>query len=120
MYVSERRSIRATGGRFDRLRKAAMFWLLGMYYVFPWLEWDGRRAVLFDLPAHQVPRVRADLLAAGFQPARDPADHSLALTLFFVTALAGRLWCGYACRQTVWTGSFLWMERWTEGDRRSG
>src|SRR5690606_18414226 len=33
------------------------------------------------------------------------------------TALAGRLWCGYACPQTVWTEVFLWMERWTEGDR---
>src|SRR3546814_6755345 len=41
----------------------------------------------------------------------------LALLLFFVTALAGRLWCGYACPQTVWTEVFLWMERWTEGDR---
>src|SRR5690606_7558913 len=40
-----------------------------------------------------------------------------ALTLFFVTALAGRLWCGFACPQTVWTETFLWMERWTEGDR---
>src|SRR5690606_9258923 len=39
------------------------------------------------------------------------------LTLFFFTALAGRLWCGYACPQTVWTEVFLWMERWTEGDR---
>jgi NAD-dependent dihydropyrimidine dehydrogenase PreA subunit len=40
-----------------------------------------------------------------------------ALALFFFTALAGRLWCGYACPQTVWTEVFLWMERWTEGDR---
>ncbi len=40
-----------------------------------------------------------------------------ALTLFFFTALAGRLWCGYACPQTVWTEVFLWMERLVEGDR---
>ncbi|WP_137975338.1 4Fe-4S binding protein, partial [Salmonella enterica] len=39
------------------------------------------------------------------------------IALFFFTALAGRLWCGYACPQTVWTEVFLWMERWTEGDR---
>jgi len=39
------------------------------------------------------------------------------LSLFFVTAVAGRLWCGYACPQTVWTEVFLWMERWVEGDR---
>jgi cytochrome c oxidase accessory protein FixG len=42
-----------------------------------------------------------------------------ALTLFFVTALAGRLWCGYACPQTVWTEVFVWMERWTEGNRNA-
>src|SRR3546814_8944593 len=41
----------------------------------------------------------------------------LALVLFFATALLGRVWCGYACPQTVWTEVFLWMERWTEGDR---
>ena len=39
------------------------------------------------------------------------------MALFFFTALAGRLWCGYACPQTVWTETFLWIERWTEGDR---
>ena len=39
------------------------------------------------------------------------------LSLFFVTAVAGRLWCGYACPQTVWTEVFLWMERLVEGDR---
>ncbi len=42
---------------------------------------------------------------------------SAGLSLFFFTALAGRLWCGYACPQTVWTEVFLWMERWVEGDR---
>ncbi len=41
-----------------------------------------------------------------------------ALALFFFTALAGRLWCGYACPQTVWTEVYVWMERWTEGGSR--
>jgi polyferredoxin len=45
-------------------------------------------------------------------PARDRRDH-----LFFFTALAGRLWCGYACPQTVWTEVFLWIERFCEGRR---
>jgi cytochrome c oxidase accessory protein FixG len=40
-----------------------------------------------------------------------------ALTLFLFTSLAGRLWCGYACPQTVWTESFLWIEHFCEGDR---
>ena len=116
-YVSERKVYpRDVSGRYDRLRKAAVFWLLGMYYLFPWLKWDGRQAVLFDLPARKF-----HVFGLTFWP----QDFSLlaillivlALTLFFVTALAGRLWCGYACPQTVWTEVFLWMERWTEGDR---
>ena len=117
VYVSERKVYpRDVSGRFDRLRKLAVFWLLGMYYLFPWLRWDGRQAVLFDLPARKF-----HVFGLTFWP----QDFSLlamllmilAFTLFFTTALAGRLWCGYACPQTVWTECFLWMERWTEGDR---
>ncbi|WP_287595483.1 4Fe-4S dicluster domain-containing protein [Thermomonas sp.] len=117
VYVSERKVYpRDVSGRFDRLRKLAVFWLLGMYYLFPWLNWDGRQAVLFDLPARKF-----HVFGLTFWP----QDFSLlalllmilAFTLFFTTALAGRLWCGYACPQTVWTECFLWMERWTEGDR---
>ncbi len=116
-YVSERKVYpRDVSGPLNRLRVAAVFWLLGMYYVFPWLRWDGRQAVLFDLPARKF-----HVFAMTFWP----QDFTflamlliiLALVLFFVTALAGRLWCGYACPQTVWTEVFLWMERWTEGDR---
>ena len=117
VYVSERKVYpRDVSGRFDRLRKLAVFWLLGMYYLFPWLTWDDRQAVLFDLPARKF-----HVFGLTFWP----QDFSLlalllmilAFTLFFTTALAGRLWCGYACPQTVWTECFLWMERWAEGDR---
>ena len=93
-----------------------MVWLLGMFYVFPWLRWDGRQAVLFDLPARKF-----YVFGLVFWP-QDFLFLALlliiaALALFFFTALAGRLFCGYACPQTVWTEVFLWMERWTEGDR---
>ena len=117
LYVKERKVYpRDVHGKLDRLRRLAVWWLLGMFYVFPWLSWDGRQAVLFDLPARQF-----HVFGLTFWP----QDFSflallliiLALTLFFVTALAGRLWCGFACPQTVWTEVFLWMERWTEGDR---
>ena len=116
-YFKERKVYpRDISGRLDRLRKLAVAWLLGMYYVFPWLRWDGRQAVLFDLPARKF-----HVFGLTFWP----QDFTflamllaiLALLLFFATALAGRLWCGYACPQTVWTEVFLWMERWTEGDR---
>ncbi len=117
LYVSERKVYpRDVSGRLQRLRIAAVVWLLGMYYVFPWLRWDGRQAVLFDLPARKF-----YVFGLTFWPQDFPLLALLliiaALALFFVTALAGRLWCGYACPQTVWTEVFLWMERWTEGDR---
>ena len=117
LYISERKVYpRDVSGPLQRLRIAAVFWLLGMFYVFPWLRWDGRQAVLFDLPARKF-----HVLGLTFWP-QDFLFLALlliiaAMALFFFTALAGRLWCGYACPQTVWTEVFLWMERWTEGDR---
>ena len=116
-YVSERKVYpRDVSGRYNRLRVAAVVWLLGMFYLFPWLQWDGRQAVLFDLPARKF-----YVFGLVFWP-QDFLFLALlliiaALALFFFTALAGRLFCGYACPQTVWTEVFLWMERWTEGDR---
>ena len=109
-------SARCVGARSRRLRVIAVWWLLGMFYVFPWLRWDGRQAVLFDLPARKF-----HVFGLTFWP-QDFLFLALLLiiagmALFFFTALAGRLWCGYACPQTVWTEVFLWMERWTEGDR---
>ena len=116
-YASERKIYpRAVSGRFDRLRKAAVVWLLGMYYGVAWLRMDDRQAVLFDLPARKF-----HVFALTFWPQDFPFLALLliilALSLFFFTALAGRLWCGYACPQTVWTEIFLWIESWTEGDR---
>ena len=117
LYVSERKIYpREQDGRFQRLRKAAVIWLLGMYYGFAWLQWDDRQAVLFDLPARKF-----YVFGLSFWP-QDFFYLALlliiaGLTLFFFTALAGRIWCGYACPQTVWTEVFIWMERWTEGDR---
>ncbi|MEP6938571.1 MAG: cytochrome c oxidase accessory protein CcoG [Rudaea sp.] len=107
---------REIGGRFARLRIVAVFALLGIFYVFPWLRWDGRQAVLFDLPARKF-----YIFGLTFWP----QDFFwlawlliiAGLGLFFVTSVAGRLWCGYACPQTVWTEVFLWIERACEGRR---
>ncbi|MBB1061212.1 4Fe-4S dicluster domain-containing protein [Marilutibacter spongiae] len=117
LYVSERKVYpRDVDGRLQRLRKIAVFVLLGMFYVFPWLSWDGRQAVLFDLPARKF-----YVFGLNFWP-QDFIFLAMLLViagmaLFFFTTLAGRLWCGYACPQTVWTEVFLWIEQWTEGDR---
>ncbi|NLB58616.1 MAG: 4Fe-4S binding protein, partial [Gammaproteobacteria bacterium] len=116
-YVSEGKIYpREVSGRLDNLRKLAVFWLLGMFYVFPWLRWEGRQAVLFDLPARQF-----HVFGLTFWP-QDFVFLALllsiaAMALFCFTALAGRLFCGYACPQTVWTEVFLWIEQWTEGTR---
>lgn len=107
---------RETKGFFQRLRNITLLVLLGIYYVTPWVMWNGRQAILFDLPARKFhifgltmwPQdfffLTLLLIMAG-------------LSLFFFTALAGRLWCGYACPQTVWTDAFIWMERLVEGSR---
>ena len=117
MYVSERKiHPRDVDGRFQRLRAIAVWVLLGMYYVFPWLNWDGRQSVLFDLPARKF-----YVFWLNFWP-QDFVFLAMLLiiagmALFFFTALAGRLWCGYACPQTVWTEVFIWIELKLEGDR---
>jgi polyferredoxin len=117
LYASEGKVYpREVKGRFTRLRNLAVWVLLGIYYVFPWFRWDGRQAVLFDLPARKF-----YVFGLNFWP-QDFIFLAVllilaGLALFFFTALAGRLWCGYACPQTVWTEVFVWMERFFEGDR---
>jgi cytochrome c oxidase accessory protein FixG len=107
---------REVHGLYARLRVLGVLCLLGLYYILPWIRWEGHQALLFDLPARKFhvffitlwPQdfiyLAALLIIAG-------------LTLFFVTALWGRIWCGYACPQTVWTEAFLWIERKIEGTR---
>jgi len=107
---------REVHGLFAALRTLGVVTLLGLYYIVPWLQWDGRQAVLFDLPERKF-----YILNMVFWP-QDFFYLALllivaALGLFFVTALAGRVWCGYACPQTVWTEAFLWIERKIEGSR---
>ena len=107
---------REVEGRFARLRTLSVWVLLGIFYLLPWLQWGERQAVLFDLPARKF-----FILGLVFWP-QDFIFLALlliiaALALFFFTAIGGRLWCGYACPQTVWTETFLWMERFAEGDR---
>lgn len=107
---------REIAGRYATLRVTAAWVLLGVFYVLPWIPWGDRQAILFDLPARQFHLFGLTMW---------PQDFIFlawllviaALSLFFFTAVAGRLWCGYACPQTVWTEVFLWMEKVTEGDR---
>ncbi len=109
--------VREVHGLFATLRMAAMVLLLGIYYFLPWVNWNGHQAVLFDLP-----RRKFYLFDMVFWPQDFIYLSALlivaALALFMFTSLAGRLWCGYACPQTVWTEIYMLMERWVEGDGR--
>jgi len=103
-------------GRFESLSTLATNVLLGLFYLVPWLLWDGRQAFLFDLPARKFYLLGLTLWPQDF-PYLALLLMIAALSLFFFTALAGRLWCGFACPQTVWTEAFIWMEQNTEGTR---
>ncbi|MCK5363227.1 MAG: cytochrome c oxidase accessory protein CcoG [Gammaproteobacteria bacterium] len=100
------------------MRVLAVVILLGLFYGVLWLHWDGQQLLLFDLPARRFHIFGLTLFPQDFFYLSAIMIIG-ALTLFFFTALAGRLWCGYACPQTVWTEVFLWIERKVEGDRRN-
>ncbi|TAJ39235.1 MAG: cytochrome c oxidase accessory protein CcoG [Reyranella sp.] len=112
---------RAIKGLWRRVKWAAVALLLGLYYVVPWLRWDrgpdapnqailidldGRRGWFFDVVIwpQEIYFVTGLLILGAFG-------------LFFATALFGRIWCGFACPQTVWTDLFMLVERLIEGDR---
>ncbi|GAB4283241.1 MAG: cytochrome c oxidase accessory protein CcoG [Roseovarius sp.] len=110
-------------GRFRNLKWVIMAVTLGIYYLTPWIRWDRGpalpdQAVLVDLAhrrffffwieiwPHEFYFVAGLLVMAG-------------LGLFLFTSALGRVWCGYACPQTVWTDLFILVERWIEGDRNA-
>jgi cytochrome c oxidase accessory protein FixG len=107
---------RAVHGAYARWRWSLVFATQLVFYGLAWLEWNGRQAVLFDLAARKF-----HIFGLVFWP-QDIVYLTVllvlaALSLFLFTAVAGRLWCGYACPQTVYTEIFLWIERRIEGDR---
>ncbi len=117
LYKSEEKIYpREAKGYFQNLRHIALFVLLGLYYGLPWLNWGERQAVLFDLPARKFHIFGLTLWPQDFFFLTLLLIMA-GLSLFFFTALAGRVWCGFACPQTVWTDAFIWMERLVEGSR---
>ncbi len=105
---------RAVKGLYNNWRVALVWFTQILYFALPWLEWEGRQAVLFDLAARKF-----YLFNWVFWPQDFIWLAALlilsALGLFLFTAIAGRLWCGYACPQTVYTEIFVWIERLFEG-----
>ena len=107
---------RAVDGYFARWRWAFVWLTQIVFYGLVWMPWNGRQAVLFDLGARKF-----YILGYVFWPQDFIYLTALlvisACSLFLFTAVGGRLWCGYACPQTVYTEIFLWIERRIEGDR---
>jgi cytochrome c oxidase accessory protein FixG len=105
-------------GWFAALRWAAVWITQLVFYGGAWLSWNDRQAILFDI-VHR----KFYIFGLVFWPQDVVYLTALlilaALSLFLFTALAGRLWCGYACPQTVYTEIFLWIERVIEGDRNA-
>nr|WP_321511743.1 cytochrome c oxidase accessory protein CcoG [uncultured Celeribacter sp.] len=114
---------RRVKGKFRSLKWVIMIVTLGIYYLSPWIRWDRGpelpdQAILIDLAhrrffffwieiwPHEFYFIAGLLIMAG-------------LGLFLFTSAAGRVWCGYACPQTVWTDLFILVERWIEGDRNA-
>jgi len=114
--VYPRQRIGDSLGVFQKWRWAAVWATQIVFYGLPWLQWNGRQALLFDLASRKfyifgmvlwpqdIIYLTAILIIA-------------ALSLFLFTAVGGRLWCGYTCPQTVYTEIFMWIERQIEGDR---
>jgi cytochrome c oxidase accessory protein FixG len=107
---------RAVDGWFAKWRWV-MVWLTQLvFYGLPWLAWNNRQAVLFDLEARRFYIFNLVLYPQDFIYLTALLVIS-AYGLFLFTAVAGRLWCGFACPQSVYTEIFMWIERKFEGDR---
>jgi len=114
--IYPRQRIGDTLGRFQKWRWLLVWATQVIFYGLPWLQWNDRQALLFDLASRKfylfslvlwpqdIIYLTAILIIA-------------ALALFLFTAVGGRLWCGYACPQTVYTEIFMWIEKVIEGDR---
>jgi polyferredoxin len=107
---------RSISGYFARWRWAMVFLTQIVFYGLPWLEWGQRQMVLFDLGARRFLYFRLGSVPAGFHLSDGAADHFGAFAVS-VYCGCGRLWCGFACPQTVYTEIFMWIEHKIEGDR---
>ena len=110
-------------GTYRNIKWAVMAATLGIYYVLPWLRWQrgpglATQAILFDFEHQKLFFGPIEIWAEEFYYVTGLLVIS-ALALFLVTSVAGRMWCGYACPQTVWTDLMVAVERYWQGDRNS-
>ncbi|MDE1554746.1 cytochrome c oxidase accessory protein CcoG [Comamonas aquatica] len=107
---------RSISGTFMRWRWLMVWATQLLFYGLPWLDWGQRQMVLFDLGARRFYLFGYVLYPQDFIYLTGLLIIS-ALALFLFTAVAGRLWCGFTCPQTVYTEIFMWIEHKVEGDR---
>ncbi|OHX15391.1 cytochrome c oxidase accessory protein CcoG [Chromobacterium amazonense] len=106
---------RLTSGRFNNLRVGMVLLTQLIFFGVPWLQWNSRQAVHFNLAEHHFLIFGISLWPQDFIYLAALLVVS-ALGLFLWTTLAGRLWCGYSCPQTVYTQIMIWIERLVQGD----
>jgi len=107
---------KAAHGRFARLRWLCVWLTQIVYFGLPWLAWNGRPAVLFDLAPRKFYIFGIVLWPQDFIYLAGMLMICACL-LFLLSAIAGRVWCSLACPHTVYTEIFMWIERKIEGDR---
>ncbi|MBI4724237.1 MAG: 4Fe-4S binding protein, partial [Rhodomicrobium sp.] len=110
-------------GKFRRIKWAVMIVTLGIYYGLPWIRWDRGpslpdQAFLLDFAHQRLYLFGLEIWAQEFYFVTGILILS-ALALFLVTALAGRVWCGYTCPQTIWSDLMIAVERFWQGDRNA-
>ena len=122
-YVARRKIYpQSVHGTYRRIKWILLLITLGIYYAMPFVRWDRgpgqpHQAVLVDLPGRRFYFFFIELWPQEVYYFTGLLIVA-AMALFLMNAVAGRLWCGYLCPQTVWTDLFLTIERWVEGDRR--
>ncbi len=112
----------STHGTFRRVKWAVLLVTLGIYYILPFVRWDRgpnapSQAVLVDFPARRFYFFFIEIWPQEIYYLTGLLILA-AIGLFLMNAIAGRVWCGYLCPQTVWTDLFFAVERLVEGDRR--
>jgi cytochrome c oxidase accessory protein FixG len=124
LYAAHRKIYpRAVQGRVRRAKWAVLAVLLGLYYVVPWLRWNRGPGVPDQAVLVNLQHARLFFFWIELWPQEVYFLTGLlilgAVGLFAATSLFGRVWCGFACPQTVWTDLFMWVERRIEGDRNA-
>ncbi|WP_447555356.1 cytochrome c oxidase accessory protein CcoG [Vreelandella sp. EE22] len=113
---SARLYVRESQGGFQRIRRCLNVVLMAGFFLLPWLDVQGRPAIWLDIPGREF-----HLFFATFYPQEFILLALLfivaAFGLFCITVLAGRVWCGYTCPQSVWSFLFMWVEHRLEGSR---